>query len=268
VLWAESVPLPLTTHSAGRLTHDGGDVALAYQALRNSILHGDISAGTTMSLVELAKRLGFSRTPLREAVRFLQHEGLVHVEPNRRLRVSSLSVADVEQLYVMRIVLEVAAMQMTVPNLRPADVAEARGLIAQMEYFAEERDFIEFEGPHRRFHALFVSAAGERLERMIEELSDHAERYRRAYLDSVQAAYTVSMAEHREILAAAAARDGRRAGDLLAKHYWRTANSVIRELDPAYDPQDLEKAMAIVRTGTSAPPGRRQHSKPPRAGKS
>ena len=231
---------------AEKPARDGHDVAFAYQTLRASILHGEIPAGTVMSQVNLAKRLGLSRTPLREAVRFLQHEGLIDVEPNRRLRVATLTVEDVEQLYVMRVALESTAVHMTVPDFQPVDIAEMKGLIAQMEHFAGERDFLEFERPHRAFHALLVAGGGERLGRAISELSDHAERYRRAYMGSSPSAYAVTMDEHREMLDAAAAQDAPRTVERLVAQYARTASTVIEALDPGFSATRLRLAVAQV----------------------
>jgi len=240
------VASPLKASDGHRPARDGQDVALAYQTLRASILHGEIPAGTTMSQVHLAKHLGLSRTPLREAVRFLQHEGLIELQPNRRLRIATFTVDDVEQLYVMRIALESAAVHMTVPDFRAADIAEMKGLMAQMDHFAEERDFVEFERPHRAFHALLVAGGGARLGRTISELSDHAERYRRAYMDSSPSAYAVTMTEHREMLDAAAAQDAALTAERLVAQYSRTAFTVIKALDPAYDAPRLELAASLV----------------------
>jgi DNA-binding GntR family transcriptional regulator len=74
-----------------------------YSSVRESILNGTIAPGSFLSQVQLASNLGVSRGPLREAVRMLQREGLVEAEVNRRGRVSSFSIQDLEQLYAMRI---------------------------------------------------------------------------------------------------------------------------------------------------------------------
>ena len=95
---------------------DGHNVANVHERLRRDILSGEIPAGETSQLA-LARELEVGRTPLREALRMLQHEGLVISEPNRRVRVAELSAADVEQLYSMRIALEAMAVQVTVPEL-------------------------------------------------------------------------------------------------------------------------------------------------------
>ena len=69
-------------------TRDGQDVALAYSNFREAILQGDIRPGEVITQQQVADRIGISRTPLREAIRILQHEGLVKAEPNRRLQIA------------------------------------------------------------------------------------------------------------------------------------------------------------------------------------
>ena len=77
-----------------------------YETLRAGILRGELDADAPISQVQLARQLGVSRTPLREALRMLQREGLIESEPNRRVRVSRMSLTEVEQLYAMRVMLE------------------------------------------------------------------------------------------------------------------------------------------------------------------
>jgi DNA-binding GntR family transcriptional regulator len=96
-----------------------------YSSLRESILNGALPPGESLSQVQLASQLGVSRGPLREAVRMLQREGLVEAEVNRRGRVSSFSIDDLEQLYAMRIVHESLAIRINVPALR-SDIDAAR----------------------------------------------------------------------------------------------------------------------------------------------
>jgi hypothetical protein len=141
-------------------TRDGRHVALVHDRLRDAILRGELPAGQTRSQVTLARDLDVGRTPLREALRMLQ-EGLVVSEPNRRVRVTELSSADAEALYVMRIALEAVAIRITVPTLTSTDIAE-----------------LGLRVPHRAFHDRRVSAAGERVIISIGQLFDHGERYR------------------------------------------------------------------------------------------
>ena len=170
-------------HSASRA---GDNVVQVHEQLREAILSGDIRPGAKTSQAELARDLdvGRARRPLHgEAVRMLQNEGLISTQPNRRVEIASLSIEDAEELYVLRIALEVTAARITLPLLTETDFAELEGYMAQMEHLAGSASpaLLLFRVPHRAFHERFVSRAGERSSRLIAELSDHAERYRRVY---------------------------------------------------------------------------------------
>ncbi len=217
------------------VSRDGQNVATVQERLREAILTGEIPAGSTTSQVALGDRLGAGRTPVREALRLLQREGLVDSEPNRRVRVAALSGTDAEELYVMRIALEVVAVRITVPELRSADVAELEGLMAQMEHYMRARDAVGLRAPHRAFHRGLVAGAGARVVGEITQLFDHAERYRTAHGAPTTGEWELRAAEHRAILDAAATGDAGGAARRLAEHYAHTAMLVFASLDPGHD---------------------------------
>src|SRR5438034_6443771 len=94
-----------------------------YRRLYAEILAGHLDPGKPVSQIKLAERLGVSRTPLREALRMLERDGLIHSEPNRRVRVTPVSVEDLEQLYALRVTVEALAIRITVPRLGDEDFA-------------------------------------------------------------------------------------------------------------------------------------------------
>lgn len=217
----------------------------AHDRIRRAILHGELPAGAVMSQPQLVEALDIGRTPLREALRILQQEGLVVSEPKRRVRIADLSIGDLEELYVMRVTLESLAIRLTVPILGGDALAELEGLMAQMDHYVARDDYDSSEaGPHPSFHALLVGGAGDRIARTVSELSDHAIRYRRAYLTSTPGSYATQSADHRAIFEAVAARDPDLAAERLVKHYLRTAEGVIDALDPGYPATRLRQAVA------------------------
>ena len=109
------------------MADNGQNTEDVYERVRNAILDGQLAPGAVMSQVALAEELGISRTPLREALRMLQSEGLVEGEPNRRVRVAPMTASDLEELYVMRVTLEAEALRLSVPRMTSEDLARLEG---------------------------------------------------------------------------------------------------------------------------------------------
>jgi GntR family transcriptional regulator, rspAB operon transcriptional repressor len=235
------------------VTRDGQNVALVHQRLRDAILTGEIAAGHVTSQVALGQLLSVGRTPIREALRLLQREGLVVSEPNRRVRIAQLSGTDAEELYLMRIALETIAIRLTVPTLESQDLAELEGLMAQMEHYIRSKDGHGLRAPHRAFHTKLVAASGERVVTEITQLFDHAERYRLSQGGGKGGTqWMVRQDEHRAILDAAAAGDADLAARRLAEHYAHTARLVFAGLDPEHDLARLRTALAAAAPGSEA----------------
>jgi DNA-binding GntR family transcriptional regulator len=231
-------------------TRDGQDVAAVHERLRTAILRGEIEAGAITSQALLARDFDTGRTPLREALRLLQREGLVIAEPNRRVRIAPLSSEDAEGLFTMRIALEAVAIRITVPTLTSDHFAQLEGYMAQMEHYQKVADHAGFRLPHRAFHQLLVAASGPRVSGEIAQLADHSERYRLRFGGSVS--WDKRRAEHRVILDAAAAGDPDLAADRLAAHYAHAAALVFAGLDPQYDLARLRTAIRTVAPGAEA----------------
>lgn len=246
------------TESAVRPAEDERGLDKVHGIVRRAIVNGDLQPGVIVSQVQLARELGVSRTPLREALRLLQREGLVEGEPNRRVRVAPISVEDLEELFTLRVVNEAVGIRLTVPTLTASDIAELRGLIEEMDRIAELRDRERWEIPHREFHRRLVRGFGARPARLIEELADHSERYRRAHLESGPRAWTVGPAEHSLIVDACAAGDAQEAAMLLVRHISRTALFVLTQMAPEHEPSKLRMALRTVtlsEESNSAPSG-------------
>jgi DNA-binding GntR family transcriptional regulator len=215
-----------------------------YQRVREAILEGEIAPGATMSQVALAEELGISRTPLREALRMLQSEGLVDAERNRRVRVAPVSARDLQELYVMRVTLEAEAIRLAVPRMAAEDLARLEGSIAEMAHYAEARDYRRWTDPHQAFHRALIEPAGERFIAVLRQLLDHAERYRRMHIGHGPSAWATK--DHRGILDACKAGDRELAGRRLAEHFARTAFELIEMLDPDFEPALLRDTLADV----------------------
>jgi DNA-binding GntR family transcriptional regulator len=151
-------------------------------------------------------------------------------------------VGDLEEIYAMRIANEALAVRATVPRLAVVEVEALRACLEEMDDLAGV-DVHAWEAPHRRFHLGLVSHAGPRMVRLLQQLSDHAERYRRAYIAGDPRAWSVGAAEHREIYAAAARGDADAASDAIVGHLARTALTVLANAAPEHDPVLVRGAM-------------------------
>ena len=222
------------------------NVRLVHGQVREAILSGEIPAETVLSQVRLAEQFGVSRGPLREALRLLEREGLIESEVNHRVRVTPLSVSDLEQLYAMRIQLEALGARLTVPTLGKEDFDHLEQCLARMGERADMEDYEAWEIPHRAFHAAIVARSGERLVSTISQLYDHAERYRRAFMLETSRSWDKSMAEHRDLLEVCREKDPVAAAERLARHYSVTALSLSAAITPEHEPVAVRTALRVV----------------------
>ncbi len=186
--------------------------------------------------MQLAKRLGISRTPLREALRRLVAESLIIGDFNQQMRVSDLNLDDFDQIYAMRIALEPVGIAATIPTLTAAQQGSLRNHVHAMDDAIAALDLHRFRTEHRAFHLGLVSGAGARMRQVFEDLWDHSERYRLTYLHVYRETdhaslerLRLSQSEHTAILDAAVARDIGRCADHLVAHLQRTIDSVFDE---------------------------------------
>ena len=137
---------------------------------------------------------------------------------------------------------EASAVRATVPRLTAQQLQDLHGCLEEMDALAGV-DVHAWEEPHRRFHRGLVTHAGDRLVRLVEQLSDHAERYRRAYIAGDPRAWSAGAAEHRAIYEAAQSGDANGAAEATVQHLARTALTVLANLAPAHDPSLVRGAM-------------------------
>jgi DNA-binding GntR family transcriptional regulator len=240
----------------GRLLDSGNITRIArhstaqvHDRLRAAILKGELNAGLVVSQVELARSLGVSRTPLREAIRLLQSEGLVEAPTNHRVRISPVSWSDLEQVYAMRISLEATAISLTVPHLTTQTIAELRSSLNRFERAADAGDRDSAAEAHAAFHLGLVACAGDRMRAVIQDLWDHSERYRLMFFrgpTGEKIRVRNAQAEHEEIVDACQRGAASTAGELLARHLARTALTILAERAPERNPTAVRCALQLV----------------------
>jgi DNA-binding GntR family transcriptional regulator len=222
-------------------------VFAVYERLREAILYGELEAGMAIPQQALSERFDAGRTPLREALRMLQREGLVVAPPNRAVRVAALSPDAFEELYVRRLALEAIAIRITVPMLSTDDLAELEAAMTRMDHYHEYGDPIALRVPHRAFHEGLVAGAGPDVTQEICTLADHSERYRLSF--GAYGSFEDRRAEHRRVLYAAKTGDPELAANRLGEHYAHTAALVFTALAPGRTPARLRVVLGTVAPG-------------------
>jgi DNA-binding GntR family transcriptional regulator len=226
-----------------------------FEQLRARILDGELAEGTVLSQVKLAEQFGVHRSALREALRMLQREGLIDAQYNRRVRVSGLSTADLEQLYAERIVMESLGVRATVRSMTAEDDDVLRSLLDRMNALASSDTYLAWEDVHHAFHERLVAGAGARLVTRIDHLGAYARRYRQA-LSAMNGAASDGFAqgalEHTALVDACAARAGESAGALMARHLARTALTLLSVREPTHDPVLVREALRMIEQTTPA----------------
>jgi DNA-binding GntR family transcriptional regulator len=222
----------------------GDAVDFALDALRAMIVTGRIAPGTELSQVRLARSIGVSTTPLREALRRLEAEGLVESRRNRRPRVPAFDPDDVDALYCNRVLLESLGIGLAVPLMTDDDVAAIEAQLAAMR---AATDAAAWDAAHAAFHAALVSRCSAPLRREIAKLMARSDRYRRmSVLGDEPAGRAAGDEEHEAILDACRAGDADEAAVLLARHLARSALTLLAHLAPDADPAGVRSALQLV----------------------
>jgi DNA-binding GntR family transcriptional regulator len=217
-----------------------------YEYLRKLILDGELAPHSVISQVQLAGQLGVSRTPLREALRRLQQEGLIEAEPNRKARVVGFDARDLEIVYTGRLLYEPLGIAMTVPRLGDTDVEAIHGKVEEMRAAKARDDYPAWEIAHRDFHRSVVMHAGAPLLQTIESFADRGDRYRRVVQGTHSGAWNYWDTDHELIAEACGRRETREASIELARHLARTALALIAAFRPDYNPAQVRTALSLV----------------------
>lgn len=142
-----------------------------YDYLRNEMNRGGLQPGSFLDLDHLAKRIGVSRTPLREALLHLETQGFVTVLPRRGFRLNPLSLEDIRNYFEIIGALESATMLSVGRNLVPADIAHMRQLNLAMADAVAANDFTRYYELNLAFHEVYLGrSSNQQLLDMIRSL--------------------------------------------------------------------------------------------------
>jgi DNA-binding GntR family transcriptional regulator len=207
--------------------------AAATELIREAIVDGRLPPGQRLKEEELARELGISRTPVREALLILQTEGLVDAEPNRGAVVRSHDAGDLEDLYQLRALLEGYAARRAAANVSEAAIADLWASCDRFEALIEG-DVQELVKENLLFHNVILDAAqSRRVAELIRKVIELPLVYRSYIWYSVDQR-RISAHYHRQITKALESRDGERAELVMKEHVFEARDvlvSHVRDLE-------------------------------------
>lgn len=210
------------TRSAGltalQLVQSSSLPALVQAEIEQLILRGELAVGQHVNESELAIRFGTSRGPVREALRALEECRLVRSEKNRGVFVREISVAEADEIYDVREVLDELIGRRVAQRITEAQLLELRNVVAEMDETTASNDIKRYHALNLRFHDLLVDFAGnDRLKESYRRLTKELLLFRLGGLQD-GGGFAVSNSEHKAVVKAIGARDAERAGGMLRRH--------------------------------------------------
>ena len=170
------------------------------KALRDDILTGSLKGGDQLLEDQLKNEFGISRTPLREAFRILEKEGLVEILPRKGTFVKRIGRQDIEENFPVRAILEGLAARLAYTNYTQQDIHEMEDIFDHMKEAVQRKDFIDYLKHHITFHEIFINASGnETLIALLHNLRMHRlwHRYTHHYYKED---FRNSLKVHRQII--------------------------------------------------------------------
>ena len=206
--------------------------------LRGRITRGELERGTWIRQGELAEDFQTSITPVREALRQLQAEGLLEHTAHRGVRVAEVDPDSVKGPYLLRRLVEPYAMQRASMRMTQADLHGVARLLDEMEALDAEADGLRISELNRDFHFAFYSRCGP--DSLVTRIEDLWDAFPWDLLRVVTGRIPDSRREHREMLAAVRAHDLDLIAETTARHVTNGYRSLRRHLGfPDDDPFDL-----------------------------
>ncbi|WP_139257617.1 GntR family transcriptional regulator [Natronohydrobacter thiooxidans] len=189
---------------------------LVFEELYRRVVEFELPPGTKLSEQEVARQMGISRQPVRDAFFRMSQLGLIQIQPQRATTVALISVADVLKANFVRTALETEIVERAAENLTDADIAELADIVARQRKAVADADRLGFHALDEAFHQQICESAGHPyVWAIIRENKAHMDRVR---LLSLEFNAANALADHERILEALRARDPMRASSEMRTH--------------------------------------------------
>lgn len=203
---------------------------VVFQTLRQAILKGELQPGERLMEIKLADRLGVSRTPIREAIRKLELEGLVVMVPRKGAAVANITEKDTKDVLEVRRTLEMFAVEVACDRITQEKIVGLKQAAKAFEAAKGSMDLIRIAETDMRFHEIIYEATcNDRLMQMLNNLRENMYRYRIEYLKDPHY-YDSLVREHQEILDAITSGNKEKARKCMRDHIDNQQLAVISRL--------------------------------------
>ncbi len=202
-----------------RLTSVRSKKDLVVAEIRETILSGELAPGVRLVIDDLAKKLGVSAIPVREALQQLHADGYIVFEPFIGARVAEIEVESIVEVFTLLEAMEVTSSRMACERLTPAELTELETIVARMETLTSDAEAWSKE--NRRFHEFICACAGTQLvASLIGKVLDHWDRLHRHFLKEVFAnRLQIAQKQHSQILRAIQNGGADQVEKLVRRHY-------------------------------------------------
>lgn len=201
---------------------------VVFHTLRDAILKGELKPGERLMEMHLADKLGVSRTPIREAIRMLEKEGLAVTIPRKGAQVACMTEKDLEDVLELRDALDELAVTAACERWNEADMTTLEETITKFEEAVKKKNVKEIVACDELFHdAIYKSAKNGKLENIINNLREQMYRYRYEYVKD-NTDYTVLVDEHRKIIQGLKDRDKKFVRAIMHEHLENQIDAVRR----------------------------------------
>lgn len=198
--------------------------------LRQEILTGKLKPGERLMEIHLADKLGVSRTPIREAIRKLELEGLVIMIPRRGAEVAQITLKNLTDVMEVRCALDVLAIELACERMTPEDLEKLSQACADFDSAVATEDIRKIAEADVAFHDIIVQSTGNmRLIQLVNNLSEQMYRYRFEYLKDMTS-HEMLKEEHKEMYLSIRGKDKTAAAAVVRKHIDNQKEAIIRQL--------------------------------------
>ncbi|SHM20176.1 transcriptional regulator, GntR family [Caldanaerovirga acetigignens] len=203
---------------------------IVFEVLRQAIISGDLKPGERLMEVQLAEEMGVSRTPVREAIRKLELEGLVVMIPRKGAYVAGLSLKDAADVFEIRQALEGLAAALAAERITEEEIESLEKILVEINEAAEKEDVDMVIKKDAEFHQiLFKATRNDRLVQIINNLKEQIDRFRVQSFTN-KARIKSLMEEHKKIVEAITERNVELAKKLAEEHIEKVENNVMNIL--------------------------------------